>query len=101
MVATMDGTRPSVTSAPLMQPASKPGAEAHAGDSGGAHALRRRQTHGHGRERNDGGHRNVDLAGDDQQRQRQRDDRPLGEVEGRVRERVDAQEIRRDAPRTR
>ena len=90
MVATMDGTRPIVTSAPLMQPASNPVPSPTPAMPGGAHAVRRRQPHGHGRERDDGGHRNVDLAGDDQQRQRQRDDRPLGEIERGVRQRVDA-----------
>jgi hypothetical protein len=57
----------------------------------------RLNSHAHQRrgERDDCGDREIDLAGDDEQRHGERDQRFFGEVEGEIGERPGVQEVRR------
>ena len=75
-----------MTSSPLKAPQARPDAEADRDERRRADAGLQRDAHGGRGQRDDRGDREVDLAGDDQQRHGEGDHRLLGEVEGRVRE---------------
>ena len=95
MVTTIDGSFSQVTSAPLKAPQASPVAMPIDDQQRRAGAGLHRHAHDGRRQRHDRRHRQVDLAGDDQQRHCKRDQRLLGEVEGEVRERPRVEEVGR------
>ncbi len=97
MVTTIEGSLRPVTSQPLKAPQAMPTRTPMATRPGGIHARPARPPGPHQRrsQRDDRCNREVDLAGDDEQRHGEGDQRLLGEIERRVGERVGVEEIRR------
>ena len=84
MVTTIEGMRKRVTMKPLKAPAARPTDRPMHDEHGVRRAGGRRGAHGGRGDGDDRGHRQVDLAGDDEERHGEGDDRLLGEIEGGV-----------------
>ena len=86
MVTTMEGRPKPATSKPLKAPQASPTPSPMATSAGVPTPACSASAHGGRGKRDDRGDREVDLAGDDQQRHGKRDHRLFGEIEGGVRQ---------------
>ena len=96
MVTTIDG-KPEIGDQQAVEDAAQEAdADADGEQSHRSEAGLRRIADAHRGQCHDRGDRQVDLAHQDEQRHRERDDRLFGEIEGRVGEVEDVEEIGRD-----